>query len=67
MSMPDPVYIDPMPVEPKKNRTGMIITIIVIVLCCCCLIVGGAGYWLWQNGDKLPLGTGAILNSLAAI
>jgi DNA-binding transcriptional regulator of glucitol operon len=55
-----------MPVEPKKNRTGLIIAVIVIVLCCCCLVGAGLGYWLWQNGDRL-IGTGALLNSLAAL
>jgi hypothetical protein len=64
MSMPEP-----MPVEPKKNRTGIIIAVIVIILCCCCLIGGGLGYWLWVNGDNL-IGTnttGALLNALAAL
>jgi len=61
MSMPEP-----MPVEPKKNRTGIIIAVVVIVLCCCCLIGAGLSYWLWQNGDNL-IGTGALLNSLAAL
>jgi hypothetical protein len=56
----------PIPEEPKKNRTGLIITIVLVVLCCCCLIGGGLGYWLWNNGDQL-LGTGALLHSLIAL
>jgi len=61
MSMPEPL-----PVEPKKNRTGIIIAVVVIVLCCCCLVGGGLSYWLWENGDSL-LGNGALLNSISAI
>ncbi|MEI6291703.1 MAG: hypothetical protein WCP19_14870 [Chloroflexota bacterium] len=57
---------DPMPVEPKKNRTGIIIAVVVIVLCCCCVVGGGLGYWLWNTGDSL-LGTGALINSLAVL
>jgi DNA-binding transcriptional regulator of glucitol operon len=58
-----------MPVEPKKNRTGIIIAVVVIVLCCCCLVGGGLGYWLWQNGDNIfgTGATGALLNSLALL
>jgi hypothetical protein len=61
MSMPDPL-----PVEPKKNRTGIIIAVVVVVLCCCCVIGGGLSYWFYQNGDNL-LGTGALLNLLPAL
>jgi hypothetical protein len=57
---------EPLPDEPKKNRTGMIVAIVVIVLCCCCLVGGGLGYWLWQNGDKM-LGTGALINALTTL
>jgi len=56
----------PMPEEPKKSRTGIIIAIVLVVLCCCCLIGGGLGYYLWVNGDRM-LGTGAILPLLAAL
>jgi DNA-binding transcriptional regulator of glucitol operon len=41
---------DPMPIEPKKNRTGLIIAVVVIVLCCCCLVVAGIG---WSFGDSI--------------
>ncbi|MEI7849854.1 MAG: hypothetical protein WCK35_28940 [Chloroflexota bacterium] len=61
MSMPEPL-----PVEPKKNRTPMIIAIVLAVLCCCCLIGGLAGYWLWQNGDSL-VGTSVLLNALSVL
>ena len=54
----------PLPPEPKKNRTGMIIAIVAVVLCCCCLVSLGLGYWLWNNGDQL-LGIGALLRSAA--
>jgi hypothetical protein len=56
----------PMPEEPKKSRTGIIIAIVLVVLCCCCLIGGGLGYYLWTNGDQL-FGTGALLPVLAAL
>jgi hypothetical protein len=56
----------PLPEEPKKSRTGIIIAIVVIVLCCCCLVGGVGGYWLWNNGDQL-MGTGALLPVLAAL
>ena len=64
MSMPEP-----MPVEPKKNRTGIIIAVVVIVSCCCCLVIVGLGSWLWQNGDNMfgTGATGALLNSLAML
>jgi hypothetical protein len=45
MSMPEAL-----PVEPKKNRTGLIIAIVVAVLCCCCLVVVAVG---WNFGDQL--------------
>jgi hypothetical protein len=40
----------PMPEEPKKSRTGIIIAIVLVVLCCCCLIVVGGG---WVFGDAI--------------
>ncbi len=47
----------PMPEQPKKSNTGLIIAVIVIVvLCLCCAVIGG-GYYLYQNGDKI-FGTG---------
>jgi hypothetical protein len=57
---------DPLPVEPKKNRTGIIIAVVVVVLCCCCLFVGSLSYYLYQNGDAL-FGNGALINSLTAL
>jgi len=56
----------PLPEEPKKSRTGIIIAVVLVILCCCCLIGGGLGYWFWNNGDRL-FGTGAILSTLAAL
>ncbi len=47
MSMP---MSDPTPVQPKKNRTGLIIAVVVIVLCCCCLTILGIG---WNFGDSI--------------
>jgi len=47
MSAPVPT---PMPEEPKKNNTWLIVGIVLVVLCCCCLIVGVAG---WQYGDQI--------------
>ena len=63
MSMPQPL-----PVEPKKNRTGLIITIVVLVLCCCCLVVLGLG---WNYGDQLlkmiNTGSSTLINSLTVL
>ncbi len=48
---------EPLSVEPKKpNKTLIIVVVVVLVLCCCCLVMGGAGYWLWNNGDALLQG-----------
>lgn len=50
----------PMPDQPKKNNTGLIVAIIVlVVLCLCCVALGGI-YYLYQNGDKI-FGTGALM------
>jgi DNA-binding transcriptional regulator of glucitol operon len=54
------------PIEPKKNRNGMIIAIVIIVLCCCCVVAALGGKWLWDNGDNM-LGTSLLINSLAAL
>ncbi|MCJ7434942.1 MAG: hypothetical protein MUO77_15780 [Anaerolineales bacterium] len=40
----------PMPEEPKKSNTGVIIAVgVVVLLCCCCITVIG----LWTFGDQL--------------
>lgn len=66
METPTPGFApQPLPEEPKKSRTGIIIAVILVVLCCCCLIGSVAGYWLWNNGDQL-MGAGAILRTLIA-
>ena len=51
--------IPPVEEPPKKsNNTVLIIVIVVlIVLCCCCVLAGGAGFYLWNNGDQI-FGTG---------
>jgi hypothetical protein len=59
-------YPEPLPAEPKKNRTGIIIAVVVVILCCCCLVGSGLGYYLWTNGDQI-FGTGALLPSLATL
>ncbi len=50
----------PMPDQPKKSNTGLIIAIVVIVVLCICCLAGGAIYYLYQNGDQL-FGTGTLL------
>ncbi len=40
----------PMPEQPKKSNTGLIIAIVIIVLCCLCIVVGGL---LYQFGDQI--------------
>ena len=40
----------PMPEQPRKSNTWIIIGIAVLVLCCLCLIV----FWAaWQYGDAV--------------
>jgi hypothetical protein len=52
------------PLEPKKKNTWLIIAIVVLVVICCCFaIVGGAGYWLYYNGDAL-MGISSLFQSL---
>jgi hypothetical protein len=67
METPTPGFApQPLPAEPKSNRTGIIIAVILVVLCCCCLIASISGYALWTNGDEW-FGTGALLPALAAL
>lgn len=40
----------PMPEQPKKSNTGLIIAIVVIVLCCLC---AGGAVVLYQFGDQI--------------
>jgi len=46
-SVPTPA---PLPEEPKKNNTWLIVGVILVVLCCLCVIVLGVGY---QFGDQI--------------
>ena len=50
----------PMPEQPKKSNTGLIIAVVVVVLLCLCCLLAAGGYYLYQNGDKL-FGTGALI------
>ena len=53
----------PMPEQPKRSNTPLIIAVVlIVVLCICCLAVGGI-YYLYQNGDQL-FGTGGLLLSV---
>ena len=40
----------PVPEQPKKNNTWLIVGIVLVVLCCLCVIVGGV---LYQYGDQI--------------
>ena len=40
----------PMPEQPKKTNTWLIVGIVLVVLCCLCVIVGGV---LYQYGDQI--------------
>ena len=51
---------EPMPEQPKKSKTGLIIAVVVVVVLCLCCAAAGGAYYLYQNGDKL-FGTGALL------
>ena len=36
----------PVPVEPKKSNTGLIIgVVVVLLLCCCCVLIAGGAYY----------------------
>jgi hypothetical protein len=37
----------------SSSRVWLIVLVVVLVLCCVVIACGGAGYWLWENGDKL--------------
>ncbi len=50
----------PMPEQPKKSNTGLIVAVVVVVLLCICCVVAGGAYYLYQNGDKF-FGAGAVL------
>lgn len=39
----------PMPQEPKKSNTWLIVGIVLVVLCCCCIIVVAS----YQYGDQI--------------
>lgn len=42
--------IAPLPDEPKKSNTGLIIAVVAaVVLCCCCLMI----ILGWQFGDQI--------------
>jgi hypothetical protein len=59
--------LEEFPQQPKKKNTWLIIVIVVlVVLCCCCAVLGGAGYWLYYNGDEM-LGISSLLQSLPVI
>ena len=40
----------PLPEQPKKNNTWLIVVIVLVVLCCLCAIFGAV---LWQYGDQI--------------
>ena len=57
----------PLEEEPKKgNKVIWFIVIVLVVLCCCCAVFGGAGTWLWYNGDALLEEFGVWLPHLLA-
>jgi hypothetical protein len=37
----------------SSSKVWLIVLVVVVVLCCALIICGGAGYWLWVNGDEL--------------
>ena len=41
---------DPLPEQPKKTNTWLIVVIVLVVLCCLCAIFGAV---LWQYGDQI--------------
>ena len=45
--------VSPLEEPKKKNNTVLIIVIVVLVLLCCCCAIGGAGWYLWVNGDQI--------------
>jgi hypothetical protein len=45
--------ITPVPEEPRKSNTNLIIAVVaVVVLCCCCIALALA----WQYGDAILQG-----------
>jgi len=44
------------PIEPETKKSSSkvwLIVLIIVVLCCLLVACGFAGYWLWENGDRL--------------
>jgi hypothetical protein len=37
----------------SSSKVWLIVVIVAVVLCCVIIACGGAGYWLWENGDEL--------------
>jgi hypothetical protein len=40
-------------VQGSSSKTWLIVLVVALVLCCVVVVCGGAGYWLWENGDRL--------------
>ena len=55
---------EPLPAQPKKSNTGLIIGIVVVVLLCCCCVAGVGGWWLYNNGDQLLKGSTSLLSNI---
>ena len=50
MTQDMPATPSPMPEQPAKRNTWLIIVIVVLVLCCLCVLLLGAA---WQFGDAV--------------
>ena len=49
--------------EGKSSKKVVWIVLGLLVLLCVCGTIGAGAWWLWNNGDQLMEGIGALLES----
>ena len=49
-----------------KSKLWLIVVLVLILLCCLVVACGGAGYYLYQNGDEI-FGLTNILPALMSV
>lgn len=49
--------------EGKSSKTLLWIVLGLLLFVCVCGAIGAGAWWLWNNGDRLLEGIGALLTS----
>lgn len=49
--------------EGKSSKKTLWIVLGILLFCCVCGGIGAGAWWLWNNGDQLLEGIGALLSS----